>query len=151
MLLTRKNLLAGMVFIGLALFFGLTAYFDLRIGTARRMGPGFVPLLLAGGLGLVGIGILIEGLRDAGEPIADIPWRGFALITAAIILFGMTARPLGVLMPLTATIFMACFASRRTTVVGATITTVILVALTLGIFKYALGRPMPLFGPLLQF
>lgn len=149
--LARKNLLAGLVFVAFAAFFGLTAVFDLSLGTPRRMGPGFVPALLAGSLALVGIAILIDSLRGDQEAISDIPWRGVALISASIVLFGMTVRPFGVLLPLTVSVFLASFASSKTTLARAVIVTLALVIVTLGIFKYALGRPMPLFGPLLPF
>jgi hypothetical protein len=127
------------------------AAFDLKMGTAFRMGPGFVPAMLGGALALVGLAIMAESLRGKSSEIGDIPWRGIVLITVGMVFLGLAMRPLGVLVSLSVAVFLSSFASRKTTLARAILVTVVLVAVTLGIFKYGLGRPMALFGPWLRF
>ena len=57
----RKDVLAGLFFIGVALL-GLYISRDYPMGTALRMGPGYFPNVLSGLLILFGIYCLIQGL-----------------------------------------------------------------------------------------
>lgn len=77
------DLLAGLMFIGFGLIFGLTSWFDLDLGTARRMGPGYFPLLLAGVLVFLGLLIIAVSTTHEGEPIGAVAWRGMAQIGRA--------------------------------------------------------------------
>ncbi|MDD2867015.1 tripartite tricarboxylate transporter TctB family protein [Neomegalonema sp.] len=63
------DLLAGLMFVAFGLIFGLTSWFDLDLGTARRMGPGYFPLLLSGVLLLLGLIIILASTRRQGEPV----------------------------------------------------------------------------------
>ena len=62
--LARTDVLAGLLFIGLALL-GLWLSRDYPIGTALRMGTGYVPRLLCWILLGLGAVILVQGLRAA--------------------------------------------------------------------------------------
>src|SRR5713101_10022181 len=62
-LLARKDVLAGLLFVAVALF-GLWLSRDYPIGTALRMGTGYVPRLLCWILLGLGTVILVQGLRD---------------------------------------------------------------------------------------
>src|ERR687887_660903 len=62
--LARRDVLAGLLFIGVAVF-GLWLSRDYPIGTALRMGTGYVPRLLCWVLFGLGCLILFQGLRDA--------------------------------------------------------------------------------------
>ena len=64
-MLARKDVLAGLMFVGVALL-GLWLSRNYPIGTALRMGTGYVPRLLCWillGLGVVIV--LVQGLREA--------------------------------------------------------------------------------------
>lgn len=82
-----KNVLAGLLFI---LFAAVLAWQSskLELGTAGRMGPGYFPLLLAQLLGLLGLGVLVGGLRRDGDALPRADWPGLLLVTAAIVAFG---------------------------------------------------------------
>jgi len=89
-----QRFLAGVVLIGIC-FFILWAVADLSSGTVKAMGPGMFPRALAVLLGISG-GILIAlSFWLDGEPLQQWSFRGPVLISAGILLFALTIRPLG--------------------------------------------------------
>ena len=62
--LRRKDVLAGLLFIGFAVI-GLWASRNYPIGTTTRMGTGYVPRLLCWILLGLGALVFVQGLRDA--------------------------------------------------------------------------------------
>jgi hypothetical protein len=148
---SRKDLLAGAVFIAFGLGFALIGL-RYELGTALRMGPGYFPLLLGGLLALLGLGTIVEGfIRGDVSPIGPIPWRGLILLTAAVLFFAYTVRRLGLAPALVGATLLAAFSSRRTTVVMALMMAVGLTALCSLIFVELLSLPVPLIGPWLRF
>src|SRR5687767_15414949 len=93
------DLLAGGVFVTLGLAFAIGgARYD--VGSALRMGPGYVPLLLGGVLAVLGLVIVAQAFL-AGDPhareLADrerrpVPWVPAALLVASVLFFGATVR-----------------------------------------------------------
>src|SRR5258707_5311098 len=67
-LLARRDVLAGLLFVGVALL-GLWLSRDYPIGTALRMGTGYVPRLLCWALHGRGVIILGQGLRQPAPPL----------------------------------------------------------------------------------
>ncbi len=63
-MLARKDVLAGLLFIAVAAF-GLWLSRDYPIGTALRMGTGYVPRLLCWILLGLGAVVFLQGLREA--------------------------------------------------------------------------------------
>lgn len=146
----RTNLACGGFFMAAGLYFGIQAL-GLEIGTAFRMGPGYFPLILSGLLFLLGIIVVVQAFRSAGEPMGAIAWRGMVLILAAPVVFGLTVRGLGFAPAVFLAALIASFASRRMTVLVA-MTLALLVALfALAVFSYGLGLPFPRIGPWLRF
>jgi Tripartite tricarboxylate transporter TctB family len=140
------DILAGAVFIviGLAFATGSLAY---DIGSPLRMGPGYYPLLL--GAILVGLGLLVIGrgvLTGEGERIGEVDWRAVALITAALLFFGLTIRGLGVVGALFGSSLLAALGRSATSIRDALIIAVGLTALSIAIFIGALRLRLELFG-----
>jgi Tripartite tricarboxylate transporter TctB family len=144
----RSGLLHRDVILGALLAaFGLTAAIIAArypYGSAREMGPGFIPYWL--GLVIASLGVLIAGcglLVRQPEPMARPAGLVLLLIPGAILLFGIAIDRLGLLL----TAWIASFAvamawpdiRRREAAIAAT---VLAVAMTL-IFVYALRVPMP--------
>jgi hypothetical protein len=145
-----RDALCGALFVAIAGFFALGAL-GLEVGTARRMGPGYFPLLLAGVLALLGAVILANALRArAAGAFGDIAWRGMAFILPAPILFGLTVRGLGLAPAIALTAFVAALASRRMSLARAALTTAAITAFSVGVFSYALGLPYQRIGPWLR-
>ena len=67
-ILTRKNVLAGLMFVGIAAF-GLWVSRNYPVGTALRMSTGYVPRLLCWLLMGLGAVVLVQGLRET-DPAA---------------------------------------------------------------------------------
>jgi hypothetical protein len=147
-----NDILSGVLFIIIGFAFGFAAS-GYEIGTALRMGPGYFPLVLAGLLCLIGIGIVIKGFRSTsgGEPIGVFAWRGMVLLLGALIFFGLTIRGLGLVPSLFITVFASAMASRSTSLIGALVLSVLLVVFCVAIFIYGLGVPLPLLGPWVRF
>ena len=143
-----KNLLAGLIFVGFGIAFGYAAS-NYQIGTALRMGPGYFPIILAGIMVVLGVIIVVQSFLDGADeiPLQHVPWRGLVLLIGALAFFGFTVRGLGLLPSLFVTVFLAGFASRSNGLVGALVLAVGLTALCMVIFIWALGLPLPLFGP----
>jgi hypothetical protein len=147
-----KDLLAGLIFIGLALAFGY-ATLDYEIGTAFRMGPGYFPLVLSGILALLGVIITLQSIASGPDetPIGRAPWLAMVLILGGIVFFGATVRGLGFVPALFVTTFLSAFASERTGIVGALALAAAMVAISMTIFVWGLGVPLRVIGPWLSF
>src|SRR5262245_23581691 len=78
--LARRDVLAGLMFVGVALF-GLWLSRDYPIGTALRMGTGYVPRLLCWILLGLGVVVLVQGLRAALASEAS-DQRGHSIVRA---------------------------------------------------------------------
>ena len=141
-----KDILAGGIFIALGAAFGLgsLAY---EVGSPVQMGPGYVPLTL--GIILVGLGILIVAkgfIAGEGEPIGEVDWRALVLISAALLFFGVTIRGLGVVGALFGSSLIASLARSQTSIREALLFAVVLTALSVAIFIFALQLRLPLAG-----
>jgi putative tricarboxylic transport membrane protein len=109
------------------------------------MGPGTLPKGLAALLGVL-VAILAGSalLEKNAETIKRWSIRAPVLILGALIVFGLTVRPLGLVVAGPLAIVIGAFASdevrwRETLVFGAVMT-----AFCIGLFKFALGLPIPL-------
>lgn len=137
-----KDLAAGLLFLAVGVA-GLWVAREYPVGSALRMGPGYLPNLLLYGLILLGAAIAARGfvIEDAfGEPFA---WRPLIGITTALLLFGLLVERLGLVITTVAVVLAAGLAAR-----GARWREMILVAVGLavfaaGLFAYALRLPIP--------
>ena len=147
-----KDVLAGLIFAGLGLAFGIAAA-GYELGTALRMGPGYFPLVLAGLMGVLGVAIVAKGVFRAAEDgaLGNVPWRGLVLILAALVFFGATIRGLGLAPALFVAAFMSALASRSNTPLAAAVLAAALTLFCLLIFSFGLGVPVPILGPWLRF
>jgi hypothetical protein len=143
-----KDILSGLIFVGLGGAFGYAAS-GYPIGTAFRMGPGYFPLLLGGALVALGVAIVVKGVTAAAAeaPIGPVPWRGAILILAALVFFGATVRGLGLVLALAGTALLSALASRQNSPLAALAIAACLTAACVLIFHYGLGITVPLFGP----
>lgn len=80
-----------LVFAVLAWWFGQ----PLKVGTAFRMGPGYVPLLLAWILGAFGVALCALGVSRVGPALERWRVRPLVLVLGALIVFGLTIERTG--------------------------------------------------------
>lgn len=141
-----KDVLSGLLFIVLALLFAWQTQ-ELPMGSAVRMGPGYFPLVLSALLGLLGLAVMINGLRFDGDMPSSIAWRALFVITAAVVFFGFAVRPLGFLPALGVAVFISTLGSRLFRLSTAIIITAVMVVFAWAVFIKGLGLPLPLLGP----
>jgi hypothetical protein len=143
----RQELAVGAIFVAIGLLFGGLTLIDLDIGVARRMGPGYFPVVLSGLLIAIGIAVALRGARLPEAGLQPVPWRGIAFLLPLPVFFGLTIAGLGLVPVIAASTFVAAFASPKTTPFMALALAAGLAAGCAVVFHYALGLPIPLFGP----
>lgn len=80
-----KDFWAGLMFIGVGLFFMIWAMTHYQMGTAVRMGPAYFPTMLGGLLAFLGLLVLIESFAMEGPPLT-LPFNIVDMIIALVIL-----------------------------------------------------------------
>ena len=144
---STKDLVSGAIFTAAGTYFTLEAL-TYEVGTAFRMGPGFMPLLLGSVLALLGLGIAASGWRKPDEDERLAPnWRGIALIIGTVAFFGATIRGLGFVPVVLLSSFAAAMSSRLNSPLFAVLLAVVLTVLCTLIFVVGLGLSVPWFGP----
>src|SRR4030042_168612 len=107
-----KNFMAGLLFSGLSIVLAFNALL-LPLGTVSQMGPGYFPRVLAVILGGLGLAVIIDSLRFEGGPLSGFEWRGFLLITVAIVTFGATINRFGFIPAVVISVGICILASTR--------------------------------------
>lgn len=137
----RQDVLGGLAVIAVAAFAFWLAR-KLPTGAAGGMGPGALPKGLAVLLGGLGAVLLLNSFKSEG--LARWSVRGPLFVLGALVLFGLAVRPLGLVVAGPLAIAAAAIGSpearwRETLVYGLAMT-----AFCVGLFKFALGLPIPL-------
>jgi len=146
------DLLAGGTFIALGLAFALGGS-RYEMGSALKMGPGYVPVVLGGILTVLGAVIAVQAFRGGDPHVREtkdergpVPWVRGGMLVAAIVFFGATIEGLGLAPTLFVTTFVAALAGHRVGPLKALAISVGLTALSVGIFVGLLQLRLPLFG-----
>ena len=146
-MLVRKDALAGLLFVAVALL-GLFLSRDYPIGTALRMGTGYVPRLLCWILMGLGAVVLVQGLRETNS---GRPGEGGALtrlwpilvVTASLVAFGLALERLGLVVAIFLLIGIGSLAARGIKPWEAAATALGLILLSWAIFIEGLGLTIP--------
>src|SRR5438105_15907974 len=96
-MLARKDVLAGLLFIAVAVL-GLWVSRDYPIGTALRMSTGYVPRLLCWILMGLGAAVLVQGLREKDTPPEHTSWRQLmpiVVVTTSLVAFAFAIQQHG--------------------------------------------------------
>lgn len=135
---------AGLAATGIAAFVIALSY---DMGTARRMGPGYFPLVLSAllvGLALIEF-VSVLARADRGVSLSDLDWRPLLAILTAIIGFAVTIRYFGLIPAFVVVVLTTTLAQRRFGIVAA-------LGLAAGIclgawilFARVLGMALPMF------
>jgi hypothetical protein len=145
--LARRDVLAGLLFVGVALL-GLWLSRDYPIGTALRMGTGYVPRLLCWILLGLGAIVLVQGLRQAQAErslsSADMSaWRPVIFVTASLVIFGLSIEQLGLVVSILLLIGVGAVAARELRPLETIASALVLIVLSWGIFILGLGLTIP--------
>jgi len=133
-----KDFLSGLMFIGfglIALYFGQ----KLALGTTVRMGPGYVPRMLA--LIMMGLGVVIclVALVTNAEPAEKPKWKPITLVTIGIICFALLFERAGLLPALVVLILIASLAGEEFNLKEVLANMVVLAVVCTLVFKVGLG------------
>ena len=133
-----KDFLSGVMFIA----FGLTAlYFgrNLAVGTSVRMGPGYVPHMLAYIMMVLGLIIAVYALYAGSEAVEVPKWRPITLVTVGIVIFALLFERFGMFPALVALIFIASLGGDEFKLVEVIGNIVVLTILCVLVFKVGLS------------
>jgi putative tricarboxylic transport membrane protein len=146
-MLARTDVLAGLLFIAVAVL-GLWISRDYPIGTALRMGTGYVPRLLCWLLLGLGAVVLVQGLREGQGARAlssgDVSaLRPAVFVTASLVIFGLSIERLGLVLSILLLIGVGAVAARGLRPIEALAAALVLIVLSWGIFIVGLGLTIP--------
>jgi putative tricarboxylic transport membrane protein len=116
---------------------------DLPVGTMRQLGPGMLPRVLATAVGLCGIVLLALSFVHNGQKLDRWSLRGPLFVLGAIIIFGLTVRPLGLAVAGPLVIVIGGFASPESRLIESVIFGVVITLFCLLLFKVVLTLPIP--------
>jgi len=142
-LLSRQDFVGGLVIIAVAAF----AFWMGRVlpgGMAGGMGPGTLPKGLAVLLGLLGAALVLTSFYEKGMTLDRWSIRGPLFILGALVVFGLAVRPLGLVVAGPLAIVVSAFASDEVRWGETILFGVLMTAFCVGLFKFALGLPIPL-------
>jgi putative tricarboxylic transport membrane protein len=146
-MLARTDVLAGLLFIAVAVL-GLWISRDYPIGTALRMGTGYVPRLLCWLLLGLGAVVLVQGLREGQGARAlssrDVSaLRPAVFVTASLVIFGLSIERLGLVLSILLLIGAGAVAARGLRPMETLAAALVLIVLSWGIFIVGLGLTIP--------
>ena len=143
-ILARADVLSGLLFIAIAAF-GLWLSRDYPVGTALRMGTGYMPRLLCWVLLGLGVVVLAQGLRQQAAPLRSSPqaWRAVIAVTLSLVAFGLSIERLGLVVAILLLTGIGALATRSLRLLETAIAAVALIALSWAIFIIGLGLTIP--------
>lgn len=132
----------GVLAVGLALlWFGS----DYRIGSPRRMGPGFFPVVIGTVLALFSVGLVAEALRTRTK-VEGVRLRPFLMIMLSIFTFALLMEKAGLVPATFALVLLGAAAERPFRPVRTLLLAAVVSGLGVGIFIWALNLPLDPFA-----
>lgn len=145
--LNAKELALGVLLIAIAAV-GLYLNREYETGSASRMGPGYMPMLVFGLIGIFGVGMLVTSLRSGPDLLEGWAWRELGLILSAMTVFGALLNHVGMALSVAALVLISSFADRSQTLKGALGLAAVLVGLCWLIFVRGLNVGIPFLPPI---
>jgi hypothetical protein len=107
------------------------------------MGPGFFPHILGWILAVLGVLIALPAwFRRSAEPL-QVQWKNLVFVLAAVVLFALTLRTLGLVLATVIAVFVATLADEDISWRGRVLVAVGVAALTVAIFIGGLRMVLP--------
>ena len=138
-----QDFAAGSFFltIGIVVLIGLS---DVRMGTAMRMGPGYIPSLLGWGLVICGVLISLRAFMRAGAHLEPWALQPLVLVCGGTALFGLLMPKLGLFLSSVAITLVVSFASKKMSLIQSLLLSLVLAGAACLLFGGLLGLPMRL-------
>jgi hypothetical protein len=115
----------------------------LRLGTAMRMGPGYMPVLLSGILLVLGLGTLLSAVIQPGERTGRWVLRPLAAVLMGLLIFALGIERLGLFAGIVLLVVCASFATRESRWIEVLLVAFGLAAFSTALFVGALSLPIP--------
>ena len=135
--LLSKDFLSGVMFIAfgmVALYFGR----NLQMGTTVRMGPGYVPHMLAYIMLALGGIIAVVSLLKPGELVEAPKWKPITMVTVGIVCFALLFETAGLIPALIVLILIASLGGEEFKITEVLLNMVVLSILCVIVFKVGL-------------
>lgn len=139
----NQDFVSGLMFAGWGIA-GLWIARDYPMGSALRMGPGYMPRMLCWGLIALGAIIAIKGAMVAGEKIERWHWRPLIVVSIAVLAFAFLLEPGGLLAATFAIVVIGAFGGPEFRLIESLILAAGLAVGAIFIFIYGLKLPMPI-------
>jgi hypothetical protein len=132
---------AGIVFL---IFGGIAAWMvrAYNFGSATRMGPGYLPAVLAWSLIGLGVFLIVRALLQSGDPIQRSLVRPQLFIVAAIVVFGLLIERVGLAPSVIVSTLVASLASTEMRWRETLLLAIGLAVLCTVLFVKLLGQPL---------
>jgi Tripartite tricarboxylate transporter TctB family len=145
-ILAPKEFWLGIVYLLLGAA-GIWYSFDYPMGTAARMGPGYLPCLISGLLLVFSAASLIRSVRLSGEPTGSIAFRPLLCVLGGVLAFGILAERAGLVAAISALVLTSAAASPEFRFQWSAIIGLIgFIAFCALVFVKWLAVPLPLLG-----
>ncbi len=138
----NRELIAGLMFAAWGIT-GLWIAADYPRGTALRMGPGYMPVMLCWGLVLLGGAIAIRGALRTGARLTVWHLRPAILVLLAIVAFALLIEPAGLALATVAIVLIGAAGGLEFRPIEALGLALALAAGTVALFVYGLKLSMP--------
>lgn len=136
--LFSKDLWSGLMFAGFGVL-ALVVGSNLAVGTAVRMGPGYVPRMLSYILIGLGVVIFVRAILTPGDTIERLRWKPTTMITIGVVVFALLFERAGLAPSLVCLIFLAALGGEEFKFVETVLACIALTILCIIIFKLGLG------------
>ena len=146
-----RDIIGGLTIVAVGALFLLLGR-QLEFGDSFKMGPGYFPTVLSILTIVLGGVLTWKGMR--GAPVegafSHIPWPGVLGVIGSVVFFGFTIRGIGIAPAVAIVVFVTASASRYARWTTSLLLAVGMAAFCTLLFIYALGLPLPAFGPWLS-
>jgi hypothetical protein len=133
-----KDFWSGLMFTGAGIA-ALVVGGNLAVGTAIRMGPGYVPRMLSYILIALGLAITVRAVLSPGDPIERLRFKPIVMITLGVLAFAFLFERAGLAPALVCLVFLAALGGQEFKLIETVLACIVLIALCTVIFKIGLS------------
>ena len=140
---SNKDFWAGAMLIGTGALSIIVAR-SYAFGTSLRMGPGYFPSVLGGGLVLFGLYLVVASLKRNEKIEGSWSFRALIVLPLSLVLFGLLMEHAGFIPALLVLIFGSAAAGSEFKLYEVLLLAIGLTAFCVALFIWGLGLPYPL-------
>lgn len=139
-----KDFWSGVMFAVVGFAFAIIVkVFEYPMGSPVRMGAGYFPFVLGLILGVLGCVIILISLATSGGPIGKFAWRPLLWVLAAVVIFGLTAKIIGLVLAIIVLVLVAAYGGHEFKWKEQAIVAVVLAIGCVLVFKVGLKLSFP--------